>query len=136
MAMAYADGELDAAGRREFEALLEQRPDLAREVADHQRLLVLGRRMAGAEPQDHEWQRLRRDPLQRAGMGGGLLLLAVGLLGLAGEVAWSALTGGDGTLALAVSLGCLLVGCLGLLLATLRARLRTRPYDPYRDIVR
>ena len=92
--------------------------------------------MAGAEPMDHEWQRLERDPLQRAGMAGGLLLLVVGALGLAAWIAWSALTGGEGTLGLGLSLGCLLVGSLGLYLATLRARLRTRPYDPYRDIVR
>ena len=136
MAMAYADGELDEAGRREFEALLANRPDLRGEVASHQRLVVLSRRMAGPEPMDHEWSRLASDPLHQAGMGGGLLLLLAAFVGLSSWGCWALCTSQSLHLGLKWLLGALLVGTVVLFLSTLRARLRTMPYDPYRDIER
>ena len=136
MAMAYADGELDEAGRREFEALMNQRPDLVREVADHQRLVVLSHQVAGPEPMDHEWRRLASDPLHQAGHGGGLLLILVALVGFTGWGGWTLATHADLHLGVRLLLGALLLGSVLLFLATLRARLRTLPYDPYRDLER
>lgn len=136
LAMAYADGELDGDARREFEALLERRPDLVDEVAAHQRLLVLSRQAAGAEPMDHEWARLARDPLHRVGTDGALWLLALATLGLLGYAGYAIVTVEGLAPALRALLGLLLTGTLVLFLATLRARLRTLPFDPYRDLER
>ena len=136
LAMAYADGELEGEARREFEALLERRPDLVDEVTSHQRLLVLSRQAAGPEPMDHEWERLTRDPLHRLGIDGSLWLLGAVALGLLGYGVYAVATAADLAPAVRVLLGLLLVGTLALFLATLRARLRTLPYDPYRDLER
>lgn len=136
LAMAYADGELDEQARREFEALLERRPDLVDEVAAHRRLLVLSRSVAGPEPMDHEWARLARDPLHRAGIDGGLALLGVAALGLTGWAGYELATAPDLAVGIKVLLGLGVGGTLALFLATLRARLRTLPYDPYRDLER
>jgi anti-sigma factor RsiW len=135
LAMAYADGELDERARAEFESLMKERADLAREVAAHRRLLVLARSAAAPEPMDHEWRRLAADPLQRASLGGGFFLLAFGLVaGLAWSV-WS-VAGTSWAWPLKLALSCALFGALALFLGALRARLRTLPFDPYRDLER
>lgn len=134
-AMAYADGELTGEPRAAFEAQLAGRPDLVREVARHQRLNVLARQAAPPEPMDHEWRRLARDPFQRAllvlgwvlGLGGAALLVAWGLHGLFTS---------DLALFPKLALAAVGLGFLALLLAVLRARLLTRPYDPYTEIRR
>lgn len=135
LAMAYADGELDGATRREFETRLGREPALVRAVAEHQRIAVLARSAAGPEPADFEWKRLAAEPLQRGGLGLGWTLLVAGFLALCGWSAWQ-VAASDLELApklalAAVGLGALLVGGF-----TLRARLRTLHLDPYRDIQR
>lgn len=134
-AMAYADGELEGPARAAFESRLAQRPDLVREVARHQRLNVLARHAAPPEPMDHEWRRLARDPFQRA-------LLVVGwVLGICGAlllVGWSlhGLFTSELALFVKLALAALGLGFLALVLAVLRGRLLTRPYDPYTEIQR
>jgi anti-sigma factor RsiW len=135
LAMAYADGELAGSERVEFEALLAAREDLAREVAAHQRLLVLGRAAAGAEPLDHEWRRTADEPLQRASRGLGFALVGLGLLAGVAWLVWAILRA-ELAPALQVAVVCTLLGSLALLLAALRMRRRTLPYDPYRDLER
>ncbi len=135
LTMAYADGELDEAGRKDFEETMATRPERVREVAQLKRLHVLARNAAGPEPMDFEWARLERDPLHRVGMGGGLLLLLLGATGLVGWGTWG-IAVSDEPLALKLLFGSLLVGGLAMLLASIRARLRTIPYDPYTEIQR
>jgi anti-sigma factor RsiW len=135
LAMAYADGELSGAERVEFERLLESREDLRRVVARERELAVLGRLAAGPEPMDAEWRALEQDHVHRAGLGVGLALVLGGLaLGAASllYLLWSA------ALPLALQLGATatVVGAAVLLLRALRARLRTRPLDPYTGIRR
>ena len=135
LAMAYADGELPPAERAQFEGLLTERGDLRAEVARLQRLNVLARDAAGPEPIDLEWAALRRDPAYRASLGLGLALFVGGLGLLVAGGLWMLWTG---TLALAVKLAvsALVAGFVLLLAAYLRARLRTRAYDPYTEIER
>jgi anti-sigma factor RsiW len=135
LAMAYADGELHGEARAEFEALMARRPELAREAAAAQRLLVLSRAAAGPEPMDHEWRRLDADPLQRASLWGGFALLALSAAAFVGWIGWS-LAGAQPAWPLQLALGSAALGALLLFLGALRARLRTLPYDPYRDIER
>lgn len=135
LTMAYADGELDEAARKEFEQTMASRPDLAREVAQLQKLHVLARNAAGPEPMDFEWARLERDLLHRTGIGGGLMLILVGVVGVIGFAVW-AVAMGDAPIFVKVVLGALFLGGVMMLFATLRARLRTLPYDPYTEIER
>ena len=134
-AMAYADGELAGPARQEFEELLTSRPDLAREVTQLRRLELMARQAAGPEPMDGEWARLAADPLQRNARGLGLWLLlfipAVLFLWCGFEV-----LRGDLPLLGKACLGGLILGTFLLLGATIRARLRTRPLDPYTEIKR
>ena len=133
--MAYVDGELDAAGRAEFEQQLAVRAELRREVVELQRLALLARSVAPPEPMDHEWRALARDPVQRTSTVVGFAALAVGASGLAGWGAWSVFTS-DLELVPKVLLAALCAGALILFLVTLRGRLRTLPYDPYTEIER
>jgi anti-sigma factor RsiW len=135
LAMAYVDGELSAEGRAEVERRMAGEPALRREVAELQELAVLARAGAPKEPADHEWAELGRDPVQRGALGLGWVLVAVGLLGLGGFGLLELLRS-DAPLAVKALLGALLLGAVLLLGATLRARLRTAPLDPYRKVQR
>jgi hypothetical protein len=135
LAMAYVDGELELAARRQFEAQLAGRPDLAREVAALQRLNVLARQLAGPEPMDHEWRRLEKSTLHGGGLRLGLALMGLGALALVAWCGWT-LWASDMELLPKLALAGLLGGATLLLLLVLRARLRTLPYDPYTDIER
>ena len=135
LAMAYADGELRGAEREEFEGLLATREDLRLEVVRMQRLAVLARQSAGPEPMDHEWRELARDPAQRAATGLGRIALIGGLFVVAIGAAWSLWTS-DAPAWIQLGASVAAVGLAILLGAALRARMRTRAFDPYRDIVR
>ncbi len=135
LAMAYADGELAGAERAEFERLLESREDLRRAVARERALDLVARAAAGPEPMDAEWAALERDPAHRVGLGVGLALVLLALaLGLGSLlwVLWSAAL----PLAAQVGASALVLGAVLLLLRAVRARLRTRPYDPYTEVRR
>jgi anti-sigma factor RsiW len=136
LAMAYADGELGAAERATFQARLAREPELGHEVAKHRALEVMARRLAPPEPMDHEWRRLALDPVQRGAVGFGWLAFAGGALGLAGLLLWRFVSD-DSIDALERGLvASLVAGAVVLLAAAVRARLRTLPYDPYRNVER
>ncbi|HTF90367.1 MAG TPA: hypothetical protein VK843_18265 [Planctomycetota bacterium] len=135
LAMAYVDGELDLAARKAFEIQLAQREDLRREVVQLQKLGLLARSMAAAEPIDHEWKRLARDPLQRTSTVVGFVALAVGATGLAGWGGWMVWQS-EMPMVPKTLLAALCAGGLILFLVTLRGRLRTLPFDPYTEIER
>lgn len=134
-AMAYVDGELSPEQRRSFERLLEQRDDLRREVVSQQRLALLARSLAAPEPIDYEWRALARDPVQRGSTVLAFTALAVAALGLAGFAGY-AIYASDMPTAVKWLVGLGAGGALLLFLITLRARLRTLPYDPYTEIER
>ena len=135
LAMAYVDDELTAEARAQVDQRMEDEPALALAVARYRRLEVLARQVAPPEPMDHEWRRLRRDPVHRAGHGIGWVLLALGAVALAG---WCLFELVRADLELVPKLACLgvVAGVLLLFLATLRARLRTLPFDPYVEVER
>jgi len=136
LAMAYADGELDADTRAAFEARLGSDSDLALQVTHQQRLNLLMREMAPPEPKDTEWARLARDPLHKSGLGTGFSLMLVGAFGVLGLTGWGILTSDAISPLWKLTLIALAVGALALFLTVLRARLRTLPYDPYTSIQR
>ena len=135
LAMAYVDGELAADARRELEERMRAEPPLAREVAELKTLAVLARQTSAPEPMDSEWERLEREWLHGGGMSLGLFLAAAGVVGLS---VWGAyeLVVSDLQLA-AKALMLALIGGLVLMFGlTVRARLRTLPYDSYTKVVR
>ena len=135
LAMAYADGELDDAAAREFEARLEREPELGRELAELRQLAVLARRITPSEPADHEWRRLEAEWLHGGGQKLGLTLLAVSALGLFAALMWLLFTSAL-PIAIQVFAGAGAAGMLLLLVLAIRARRRTLPYDPYTQVKR
>jgi len=135
LAMAYADGELARDACRQFEQRLALEPALVREVAQLKKPELLGRQVAAPEPMDYEWDRLRRDPVQRLGWTIGWGLLMLGSLSATGWVAFEFYRS-DLELVPRLVFGSLFVGGLALFLVTLRGRLRTLPHDPYTEIKR
>lgn len=135
LAMAYADGQLSGESLRAFEARLASESLLAREVSNYRALELLAREMAAPEPMDYEWDRLSVDPVHSLGNKVGWTLFVLGILGVFGfqfvELLGSELSLLPKLLWLAV-----LTGITTLILLTVRARLRTLPYDPYRKVNR
>ena len=135
LAMAYVDGELAADAQREFEERLRSKPPLAREVAELKALSVLARQSAPPEPMDFEWERLEREWLHGGGMSLGLFLAAAGVVGLSGWGSYQLVVSDLGLVPKTLMLA--LIGGLVLMLGlTVRARLRTLPYDSYTKVVR
>jgi len=135
LAMAYVDDELESAARAEFEGRLAAEPALRLEVAQLRELELLARAAAPRELMDHEWEALARDPAQRGALGLGWVLVAVGVLGIAVYGLCGVFLAAS-PLPVRLCLGALLIGGVLLLGATLRARLRTLPLDPYRKVKR
>ena len=135
LAMAYVDGELAPAERQAFEARLDREPDLVREVAAQQRLAVLARTAAPREPIDREWRAIESSAITRVGLPLSWALLSVGAAGLA---VWCACEVACAPIGIAPKLltGAIASGFLSLFLIVLRARLRTRPFDPYDGVRR
>ncbi|MBL8862257.1 MAG: hypothetical protein JNK02_09620 [Planctomycetes bacterium] len=135
LAMAYADGELAPTARAEFEARLAREAPLRVLVAEQQRIAVIAREAAPAEPLELAELRVARAASQV-----GLWLAGLGLLVLAllWVLAWLVLAGVEGAprpplvvAAIAGPLG------FGLLVArALLARRATLHLDPYRDLRR
>jgi len=135
LAMAYIDGELTAEGCAEFEQRLGASPELRREVSALRELELLACAAAPKEPMDHEWDALARDPVQRGALGLGWTLLVAAFVGLSAFGLWQVFRS-DAPLALKLLFSALLLGGALLFGATLRARLRTLPLDPYRKVKR
>jgi len=134
LAMAYADGELSEESRRSFEARLAHEPALVRHVAEYEALQVLGREMAPPEPMDFEWARLSADPLRKGGHMLGWGLFVTGIVGLTVVGVHRVAVTMEGLpkyLVLAA-----IAGLAVLLLLTVHARLRTLPFDLYKDVNR
>lgn len=134
-AMAYFDGQLEPEARRAFEQRLSASPELAKEVANYRALDFALHSAAPPEPIDAEWERQRRDPLQRFLLFGSSLLAAVGLLLWLGSFGGRSL--GIQTFG-SESLGPFLIAIAGLILLGrgVRGRLRELPFDPYVHVKR
>jgi anti-sigma factor RsiW len=133
--MAYVDGELPPEARAAFEARLDREPLLVREVAAQQKLAVLARAAVPREPIDREWRAIERSGLTRFGLPLGWTLLALGGCGLA---VWCACEVACAPIGIAPKLltAALASGFLLLFLLAVRARLRTKSFDPYDDVQR
>jgi len=136
LAMAYVDGELDEGARTELEDRMASAPEIAREVAELQRLAVLTRLVAPAEPMDHEWARIHAEPTQRAGSALAWTLVVIGTLGVVGWSLWLVFTDESTSPLFRGLFGMAVTGFALLFLLVAKNRLRTLPLDPYRDVQR
>lgn len=135
LAMAYADGELDAPARAQFEARMAREPELGREVAAQLKLQIRAREAAPSEPEDFEWARITRSRPRRYVLAIAWIFILLDVLGLIGFGMYEFLTSGAPLLfKLAVTLG--LAAFLAWFALVVRARIRTLPYDPYTEIRR
>ncbi|MEM6672558.1 MAG: hypothetical protein AAF726_06915 [Planctomycetota bacterium] len=136
LAMAYADGELSAEDLVRFELRLESEPGLTHMVAEHHALDVLARRVAPPEPADHQWKRLRSDPVFRSSVGLGWTLVIVSAVISFVLAVWG--VGTNEALSLLTRLLILgsLFGFVLLFLTVLWRRLSTYSLDPYRHVER
>jgi urease accessory protein UreF len=133
--MAYVDDELAAADREELQTRLAREPELARQVASYQKLAVMARQIAPAEPLDLEWDRIQKDPAHRVGMAMGWTLLGIGILGSAFWYGFSTLISDLSAFEKLIRLA----PCAGFSLIVLirwRDRQKLAPLDPYTDITR
>jgi len=135
LVMAYVDGELADDQRAIFDQRLVNEPELVRQVAAYRKLEVLARHVAPPEPADHEWRRIREEPVRRAGVGLGWLLLAGGAF-VVGLYVLVEVTRSDATPLQKFGVCAPVGGFLLLLLIRLRDRVRLYPYDPYTEVQR
>jgi hypothetical protein len=98
-------------------------------------LHVLARQAAGPEPMDHEWARIARSPVHRAGLGLAWTSIVIGSLGTLAWAVTEELSSGLPPVA-KISITLLVAGLCVLFLLTLRNRLRTIPFDPYNQVKR
>ena len=136
LAMAFADGELSPEERLAFEQRMVHEERLARLVAEHMALDVLARRVAPKEPQDHEWERLRLNPLFTGSRSSGWVLLVVGSVATLALTVFGVATNESLSAPTRVGILGALLGFLLLFLTVAARRLRTLPLDPYRHVER
>ncbi|MEM1448575.1 MAG: hypothetical protein AAF957_11350 [Planctomycetota bacterium] len=136
LAMAYADGELSSEATSEFESRLRTEPALAHLVAEHRALEVLSRRVAPLEPADHEWNRLREDPVFKTSVGLGWSLVVAGAAISFVLAVWGVATNDSLPVWGRALILASLAGFVLLFLSVLWRRLRTYPLDPYRHVER
>jgi anti-sigma factor RsiW len=135
LAMAYADGELDAGARADFEARLAREPALGREVVAQQKLAILARQAAPSEPEDFEWSRITRSRPRRYVLAIAWCFIVADVAGLLGFGLYEFLRS-SAPLAFKVLVVSGLVAFLVWFGLVVRARIRTLPYDPYTEIKR
>ena len=131
-----ADGAATPAEREELMAFVADKPELRLELEEHQALKSVTDGWMARLEADLAVDRHRKSPVERIERGLGLCLLLAGfcVLMVAGPVL--ALLDPEVPAAIKIGLGATLAGAVLLLLHLLRTRLRDRPEDPYRKVIR
>jgi anti-sigma factor RsiW len=139
--MAALDDELDAAGRRELDALLATNPALQDEFARFKRVKEVTSMMTLRQPSEEVWDGYWKSVTRRAERSVAWMLIGLGSILLAGWLLWQAVDGllrdTDTPVLVRAALAALLAGGLVLLGSVVRERLFTRRHDPYdREVTR
>jgi len=132
--MAALDGECTAEERRELDALLAGRADLAADWHRLQRLKEVTMTLDIARPPEEVWDRYRRSGLHRAERGVAWTLIAVGGGVLAATSLWlwiESWLASDLPLFVKVALGTVMVGAALLIVSVFRERWTLWRRDPY-----
>ena len=132
--MTVLDGECSEGERRELDALLAGRSDLAADWMRLQRVKEVTMTMDIARPPEEVWDRYRRSVLHRTERTVAWVLIAVGLGVLAATSLWlwiESWLASDLPLFVKIAMGAVMVGGALLLVSILRERWHLSKHDPY-----
>ena len=132
--MAALDDECSNAERREFDALLAARPELAADWSRLRRLREVTMTLEIARPPEEIWDRYRRSALHRAERGLAWSLIAVGGGILAATSLWlwiESWLASDLPVLVKIALGAVMVGAALLVVSVVRERWVLSRRDPY-----
>ncbi len=134
--MGYLDGELTEPDHEVFRAHLESCAQCSRELVHYRRLTDIASSVKLREPQDHELDRFWQVLYNRMERRSSWLFLVAGVVlvtsFIVAEVARTHLLAWW----LKLGIGAIALGFLLLFINVLRARLKTMPYDRYREVQR
>lgn len=131
-----ADGAATPAEREELMAWVTDKPELRRELEEHQALKAVTDGWMARLEADLAADRDRKSPVRSAERGVGVALVLGGLcvLMVAGPIL--ALADPEVPLAMKIGLGAAMAGALLLLIHVVRTRLSDRRHDPYKEVIR
>ncbi|HSC27940.1 MAG TPA: hypothetical protein VLD67_11735 [Vicinamibacterales bacterium] len=139
--MAVLDDECTAEERKELDALVAARPEIAAEWARLKRVREVTATMGLRKPPEEIWDRYRVSVLHRAERSIGWLLVTLGGAVLMGWALWrwieALVADGDTPLAIKGAILAVVVGLILLLLSVARERWFLHRRDPYsREVTR
>jgi anti-sigma factor RsiW len=137
--MAVLDGECDDADRRELDALLAARPELAAEWARLRRIREVTVTMELRQPPQEVWDHYRASALHRAERGTAWVLILLGIVVLVTGAVWRALGAlfenwSNIPLEIRVGGSALAAGAILLLVSIVRERFLRDPYS--KEVIR
>jgi predicted anti-sigma-YlaC factor YlaD len=137
---AYADGELDEAGRREVEKHLAESEHLRRELESMKKMKSLTSQMQLVQPEEEVWNMYWNHVYNRLERGLGWILLSVGAIILLSFGAFhfvrDFLFDPEPPLIMKIGVSAAILGVIILLVSVLRERLFIRKSERYKEIVR
>ena len=134
--MGYLDGELDDPERKRFLAFIEENEAGRLELARYRHLVDVANSLRLREPQDDEADRYWGGIYNRMERRGGWMLVVLGVLFLTGALVFQVSMTVMLPWYLKVGIAALATGFVVLFLSVLRLRIRTLPYDRYREVKR
>jgi anti-sigma factor RsiW len=132
--MAALDGECTEVERRELDALIAGRPDLAADWARLQRVKEVTMTMDLARPPEEVWDRYRRSAGHRTERAVAWVLIAIGIGALAATSLWLWVESwlvSDLPVFVKMAMGSVMVGAALLIVSILRERWQLSKHDPY-----
>lgn len=140
LVMAAVDGELDQRGKIEFDALIQEHPELAGEFMQFKRIKEVTRAMRMKSPADEVWDTYWYGVYNRIERNIGWILLSVGAIILMtyGLYRFVISLFADQQIEVFVKIAIIsvLAGAVILLISVLREKLSIRRKDPYKEVKR
>ena len=131
--MAYLDGEMSPAQRRDFERLLEQHPEWRNEVAEMADVVKATQKLKLRTPDPHMWDNYWEEIDDRLQRKTGWLIALIGALLLSVVGIWKVLVFSD-NMYVRSGIVLIIIGTAILFAAVVRGRLLEYPRDRYRRI--
>jgi len=137
---AYADGELNEAGKLEAEELLAASAEMRAELEALRKMKALTGSLRFAEPEQEVWNMYWANVYNRIERGVGWILLSLGAIVLLAWGAWhfveDFLLNSNEPLVVKAGLSAAILGAIVLLVSVLRERLFIRRKERYEEVVR
>ena len=138
LAAGYVDGELTPEEAREFEKMMEEHPELRKDVAAFRRINDMTGKVRFEDLPDPIWEAYRRSLYRRAESAFGWIALSVGAILTLAFVGWrfvnEFLTDPGAPLLERVGVGALILGAIVLVVSKGREALFARKRERYRKV--